>query len=32
MSVNAWIVVGDQPAVGNLVTVTRAQFDRKAAA
>jgi electron transfer flavoprotein alpha subunit len=24
MSVNAWIVVGDQPAVGNLITVARA--------
>lgn len=24
MSVNAWIVVGDQPAIGNLVTVARA--------
>ena len=23
MSVNAWIVVGDQPAIGNLVTVAR---------
>jgi electron transfer flavoprotein alpha subunit len=23
MSVNAWIIVGDQPAVGNLVTVAR---------
>ena len=23
MSVNAWIVVGDQPTVGNLVTVAR---------
>ena len=23
MSVNAWIVVGDQPAVGNLITVAR---------
>ena len=24
MSVNAWIVVGDQPAIGNLITVARA--------
>src|SRR5271167_259012 len=24
MSVNAWIVVADQPAVGNLITVARA--------
>ena len=23
MSVNAWIVVGDQPAIGNLITVAR---------
>ena len=24
MSVNAWIIVGDQPAIGNLITVARA--------
>ena len=23
MSVNTWIVVGDQPAIGNLITVAR---------
>ena len=23
MSVNAWIIVGDQPTVGNLITVAR---------
>ena len=23
MSVNAWIIVGDQPAIGNLITVAR---------
>ena len=23
MSMNAWIIVGDQPTVGNLITVAR---------
>jgi electron transfer flavoprotein alpha subunit len=28
MSVNAWIIVGDQPAIGNLITVARAAGGR----
>ncbi|MGO8885532.1 MAG: electron transfer flavoprotein subunit alpha/FixB family protein [Streptosporangiaceae bacterium] len=31
MSVNAWIIVGDQPAIGNLVTVARSLGGRVAA-